>query len=130
MQILLGDPWIQETDAVNCFWEHPEEKKVHYLVFKDLWEKGYYITLGGKFGGDYLVYPGDPIKFHAMFIVIILEKTKKLQMQDIVTYGRLGHSVRKTVVLTFLNDFNEITYHSVQWDGFWRIGLIWNCLVH
>nr|XP_037869997.1 tRNA-splicing endonuclease subunit Sen34 isoform X4 [Bombyx mori] len=30
---------------------------VKYSIFKDLWEKGYYVTSGSKFGCDYLIYP-------------------------------------------------------------------------
>jgi len=29
-----------------------------YHVFSYFWEKGYFLTAGGKFGGDFLVYPG------------------------------------------------------------------------
>jgi len=29
-----------------------------YHVFTYFWEKGYFLTGGGKFGGDFLVYPG------------------------------------------------------------------------
>ena len=29
-----------------------------YRVFTYFWEKGYFLTGGGKFGGDFLVYPG------------------------------------------------------------------------
>ena len=35
-----------------------EMERIRYRVFKDLWEKKYYLTSGGKFGGDFLVYPG------------------------------------------------------------------------
>lgn len=30
-----------------------------YQVFKDLRERGFYLTSAGKFGGDFLVYPGQ-----------------------------------------------------------------------
>ena len=29
-----------------------------YRIFSYFWEKGYFLTSGGKFGGDFLVYPG------------------------------------------------------------------------
>ena len=29
-----------------------------YSVYKHFWEQGYFLTSGGKFGGDFLVYPG------------------------------------------------------------------------
>jgi len=33
-------------------------ERIRYKVFKDLWSKGYYLTCGMKFGGDFLVYEG------------------------------------------------------------------------
>ncbi|EEB17576.1 conserved hypothetical protein [Pediculus humanus corporis] len=91
---------------------------IKYLIYKNLWEKGFYITPGGKFGADFLAYPGDPVKFHAFFIVVCLKTREKLQLQDVITYGRLGHSVKKTVVLAYLNDNNDVSYFSIQWSGF------------
>jgi tRNA-splicing endonuclease subunit Sen34 len=41
-------------------WTYPatEEERARCEVFRDLWEKGNYLGGGGKFGGDWLVYPG------------------------------------------------------------------------
>jgi tRNA-splicing endonuclease subunit Sen34 len=41
-------------------WTYPatEEERARCEVFRDLWQKGYYLGGGGKFGGDWLVYPG------------------------------------------------------------------------
>ncbi len=41
-------------------WTYPatEGERARCEVFRDLWEKGYYLGGGGKFGGDWLVYPG------------------------------------------------------------------------
>lgn len=33
-------------------------KDQKYLVFEDLWRRGFYVTGGSKFGGDFLAYPG------------------------------------------------------------------------
>lgn len=30
-----------------------------YRVYRDLWGRGLHLTAGGKFGGDFLVYPGE-----------------------------------------------------------------------
>jgi len=32
---------------------------LRYRVFRDIWSRGFYLTTGGKFGGDFLVYPGS-----------------------------------------------------------------------
>ncbi|KAK6628475.1 hypothetical protein RUM43_002290 [Polyplax serrata] len=119
VNISTRDPWIEDTDMKEyCSKQTTLDADIKYLVFKDLWERGYYITLGEKFGGDYLAYPGDPIKFHAFFVIICLEKCKKLQMQNIITYGRLGQSVKKTVVLSYLDNNDKVSYQSIQWSGF------------
>lgn len=41
-------------------WKYPltSSQRHKYKVYKDLWERKYYITSGEKFGGDFLVYPG------------------------------------------------------------------------
>ncbi|XP_075223089.1 tRNA splicing endonuclease subunit 34 [Lycorma delicatula] len=117
VQTFTGDVW--STDSVNDYveWTFPKrkEEKLRYLTFKDLWEKGYYITSGQKFGGDFLVYPGDPVKFHAQFIVVCLDMQTKLTASDIITYGRLGSSTRKTVAIASLERNSSITYQSLSW---------------
>ena len=41
-------------------WSYPSnaQERARCEVFRDLWEKGYYMGGGSKFGGDWLVYPG------------------------------------------------------------------------
>jgi len=45
------------TAGVWCYPSNAEER-ARCEVFRDLWEKGYYMGGGSKFGGDWLVYPG------------------------------------------------------------------------
>ncbi|MEQ2216671.1 hypothetical protein XENOCAPTIV_020101, partial [Xenoophorus captivus] len=35
-------------------------RDARYQVFRDLWGRGFFLTSAGKFGGDFLVYPGEP----------------------------------------------------------------------
>lgn len=41
-------------------WTYPsnQEERAKCAVFADLWQKGYYMGNGLRFGGDWLVYPG------------------------------------------------------------------------
>jgi len=45
-------------------WSYPSnaEERARCEVFRDLWEKGYYMGGGSKFGGDWLVYPGACVR--------------------------------------------------------------------
>jgi len=115
-QIFTECPWRKniETEAEFKYPSTPEDK-VKYAVFKDLWEKKFYITSGSKFGGDYLVYAGDPIICHSLYVVVCVPPSRKIQGFDIIVYGRLGKQVKKTVVLASLNEKREVEYISLQY---------------
>jgi tRNA-splicing endonuclease subunit Sen34 len=44
-------------------WNYPAtlHERARCGVFKSLWEQGYFMGSGIKFGGDYLVYPGESV---------------------------------------------------------------------
>lgn len=86
-------------------------------VFADLWEKGYYLTGGQKFGGDFLVYPGDPLKFHSHYIAVCVEDHEPLMPKFLICKGRLGTNVKKTVLFCSVNDQGGINYQSLNWNG-------------
>ena len=101
-------------------WTYPQTscEKLRYQVFVDLWEKGYYLTSGINFGGDFLAYPGDPIRYHSFFIVIIVPWGKKTTPFEIISAGRLGASVKKTALLCSVSDkTGQVIYTSVKWSG-------------
>ncbi|KAG5878408.1 hypothetical protein JTB14_029681 [Gonioctena quinquepunctata] len=83
-------------------------------VYCDLWEKGYYITEGAKFGGDFLVYLGDPICHHAIFIVKCIDNQRNISPTELVTMGRLGTSVKKKAVLASVVG-DKVSYITVNW---------------
>ena len=107
-----------ETENANLKFPETEIEQARCKIFSDLWEKGYFITNGSKFGGDYLVYPGDPLRFHSHFIVKVLPWKEKLTGLDLVAVGRLGSTVKKTSVLASVNSSGNVVYSSIQWSGF------------
>ncbi|KAJ6230058.1 tRNA-splicing endonuclease subunit sen34-related [Anaeramoeba flamelloides] len=66
-----------------------------FAVFQDVWKKGYYLTSGNKFGGDFLVYPGDPIHFHARFILTIVNINQKITPLQLISSARVGVAAKK-----------------------------------
>ncbi|KAE9567155.1 putative tRNA-splicing endonuclease subunit tsp-4 [Colletotrichum fructicola] len=60
-----------------------------------LLSRGYFMTPGLRFGADYSVYPGDPLRYHAHFLATNYGCDEKIPMLDIVGSGRLGTSVKK-----------------------------------
>ncbi|XP_077313563.1 tRNA-splicing endonuclease subunit Sen34-like isoform X2 [Lithobates pipiens] len=112
---------IEEVDLCKASldWPYPGQTKheLRFKVLRDLWQKGYYLTSGSKFGGDFLVYPGDPMRFHAHYIAICFPQDEEIPLRDIITAGRLGTNVKKTVLLCSANKEGQVTYTSLQWSG-------------
>jgi tRNA-splicing endonuclease subunit Sen34 len=87
-----------------------------YSIYRDLWEKGYYITTGHKFGADFLVYLGDPIAYHAIFVVhCVHDPNKAIHSTEIVAFGRLATAVKKRAVLASLNSEKQVSYITINW---------------
>lgn len=87
-------------------------------VYADFWSKGYYISDGLKFGGDFLVYDHDPLNFHAKFIVFCLLSSVQLDASLLQSYGRLGRNVRKNVVLAYFAEDKppRVCYRIISWN--------------
>uniref|UniRef100_UPI00358E31D6 tRNA-splicing endonuclease subunit Sen34 n=1 Tax=Myxine glutinosa TaxID=7769 RepID=UPI00358E31D6 len=92
---------------------------LRYKVFRDTWSRGFYLTTGGKFGGDFLLYPGDPLRYHAHYIAMVVPESEKLSLTDLVAAGRLGTTVRKTLLLCSSSEDGQIYYTSLRWSG-WK----------
>ncbi|TMW53755.1 hypothetical protein DOY81_001160 [Sarcophaga bullata] len=95
-----------------------------YLVFRDLWRRGKYVTCGDAFGADFLLYPGDPLIYHASHIVILLNSSK-IKALDMITKVRVSVTVNKLRVFTYLDDESDseknsvkkVIYHTMTWEG-------------
>ncbi|CAL1541976.1 unnamed protein product [Lymnaea stagnalis] len=118
VQIFTESPWKQSVQR-TFDWLYPctEKEIMRYLVFRDLWNKGFYLTSGSKFGGDFLVYPGDPARYHSHYIAVCRSQFDEIPSLDIVTLGRLATTVRKTALLCALDKNRKVIYTSLKWTG-------------
>ncbi|XP_020950522.1 tRNA-splicing endonuclease subunit Sen34 isoform X3 [Sus scrofa] len=106
--------------------------ELRYSIYRDLWERGFFLSAAGKFGGDFLVYPalchwkllpasllhpGDPLRFHAHYIAQCWAPGDPIPLQDLVSAGRLGTSVRKTLLLCSPQPDGKVVYTSLQWSS-------------
>ena len=55
----------------------------------------FYISPGLRFGCQYLVYPGDPLRFHSHFLACSWAWDETIELQTLVGGGRLGTGVKK-----------------------------------
>ncbi|KAJ7109218.1 hypothetical protein C8R44DRAFT_551542, partial [Mycena epipterygia] len=111
-----------ESAKAAGIWEYPSDlrERAKCGVFRGLWEQGMYMGGGIKFGGDYLVYPGDPLRYHAHFSASVLESpTFSLTPMEIVAHGRLGTVTKKSHLLCGWDDEKkDVSYLSIEWAGF------------
>ncbi|KAI0482138.1 PAXNEB protein-domain-containing protein [Xylariaceae sp. FL0804] len=66
-----------------------------YALYAHLQARGYYLMPGLRFGCDYNVYPGDPLRFHSHFQAVALAWREPVAVLDLVAGGRLGTNVKK-----------------------------------
>ncbi|KAI5987320.1 tRNA intron endonuclease [Pisolithus marmoratus] len=103
-------------------WDYPStpEECARCAVFRDLREKGYYLGIGIKFGGNYLVYPGDALHYHSHFVASIIPSPRTpLCPMEIVAHGRLGTGTKKSHLLREWDEGSDVvTCYSIEWAGF------------
>jgi len=108
--------YTKEYPMINNPFFH-EMNNLHYKVFKDLHERGFYLTDGTQFGGHFLVYPGDPAVYHSQYIALCVPEQKALHSADYCALGRLATSVKKTLLICYLGEDEQVVYISMAWSG-------------
>ncbi|KAL8737562.1 MAG: hypothetical protein Q9181_001577 [Wetmoreana brouardii] len=73
----------------------PELNAASYALFKHLHSHGYFLSPGLRFGCQFLVYPGDPLRFHSHFLAMSADWDEEIGLLDLVGGGRLGTGVKK-----------------------------------
>mmetsp|Transcript_9611 Transcript_9611/g.19641 ORF Transcript_9611/g.19641 Transcript_9611/m.19641 type:complete len:287 (-) Transcript_9611:570-1430(-) len=85
-------------------------------VFSDLWERGYFITSGIKFGVDFLAYAGDPSLFHAALMVVVkTDSDVVMMMEELVSLERLSKSTKKRACVAYCGGSGHVAYLGFQW---------------
>ncbi|KAJ3551721.1 hypothetical protein NM688_g4544 [Phlebia brevispora] len=119
-----SDGCVHETiDAARAagIWSYPSTPSeiAKCAVYQDLWEKGYFMGGGIKFGGDFLVYPGDPLRYHSHFVATVIESpAAPMRPMEIVAHGRLGTATKKSHLLCgYDEEKSEVSYYSIEWAG-------------
>ncbi|TGZ73630.1 hypothetical protein CRM22_001371 [Opisthorchis felineus] len=101
-----------------------ERLRLRCRVFSDLWSKGFYITTSSaKMGGDFLVYPGDPLLFHASHIIVVHRPDELVLPHQLAARLRLANSVRKILVLATVSVEHPdpgVFYTSFSWTNWLR----------
>eukprot|EP00917_Polyrhabdina_sp_WS-2016_P027199 GHVP01058119.1.p1 GENE.GHVP01058119.1~~GHVP01058119.1.p1 ORF type:complete len:105 (+),score=21.50 GHVP01058119.1:82-396(+) len=70
-------------------------------------KRGFFIKIGEKFGGDFLLYPGEPSDVHSSHI-LSTESFDLVTCRELVGCARLASSVKKTFVFWKEEDGFEV----------------------
>ncbi|KAI8326148.1 tRNA-intron endonuclease catalytic domain-like protein [Martensiomyces pterosporus] len=107
-----------ELTGGSLTWPMSEREVAKYKLYRDLHERGFYLTYGLKFGGDYLLYLGEPMRYHSSFVASLLDHSRPFKPRDLVALGRLGTNVKKTRLLCSWDPAaNKFTYISLGWSA-------------
>jgi tRNA-splicing endonuclease subunit Sen34 len=90
-----------------------------YPLFRFLHSRGYFFMPGLRFGCNYSVYPGDPLRYHSHFLATGLGWDEKFDLLDIVGGGRLGTGTKKAYMVGGENPKapkeDNVRAFSVEW---------------
>ncbi|RFU30163.1 hypothetical protein B7463_g6160, partial [Scytalidium lignicola] len=93
-----------------------------YPLFAHLHSRNYFLTPGLRFGCDYTVYPGDPLRFHSHFLAVGYGWNQEIPMLDLVGGGRLGTGVKKGFLIggedpDAGSKEQSVRTFSIEWGG-------------
>jgi len=96
-----------------------------YHLYAHLNSKGYFIMPGLRFGCDFNVYPGDPLRFHSHFAAVSYKWDEEISMIDLIGGGRLGTRVKKAFLIGGKDLENNaedgegdgVRTFSIEWGG-------------
>jgi tRNA-splicing endonuclease subunit Sen34 len=94
-----------------------------YALFKHLHCRDYFIMPGLRFGCDYNVYPGDPLRFHSHFLAVGYDWNEEIPLLDLIGGGRLGTGVKKAFLIGGENpdskpeEGQDVRTFCIEWGG-------------
>jgi len=107
---------IHFQDLLKNFSEYDFLK---YAVFKNLWQRGFNLTCGIKFGCCFLAYAGNIVDVHSYISILNIPfNSNFISPKLIIAFGRTGTITKKFSILVSLNRLCFIKYNSLRWHNF------------
>lgn len=111
---------IDQTELEGLF----NVSETKWLVYENLSRKGFYVSSGGKFGCDFLIYDGDPVRYHARYALRIMTAKSdfidltQVNHNEINAFHRLCHSAKKlplfAVIFANPDDGEVVKYWTLK----------------
>ena len=90
---------------------------MHYKVYKDLKNRGFYALLGFKYGADFLVYRDDPNFIHSEYLLFIYYKKTEINLKELISGERTSQSNKKKYLTAIVDENDNIEYYNFEWIG-------------
>ncbi|PIA17664.1 tRNA-intron endonuclease catalytic domain-like protein [Coemansia reversa NRRL 1564] len=115
---MLAETGVVEFEGDDFVWPESEHDRLRFALYKDLHRQGYYVDRGIKYGGDYLLYPGDPLRHHSSHVVTLLERKRPFKPRELVPLGRVGTAVKKARLLSSWNpETGQFSHITMNWSA-------------
>ena len=110
-------PWVKtptntlpvpNRNSLAMLYSLPAVNPSSYALFKHLHKRGYFMTPGLRFGCQFSVYPGDPLRYHSHFLAISAGWDEEIDLLHLVGGGRLGTGVKKSWMIAGIEEKNNI----------------------
>jgi tRNA-splicing endonuclease subunit Sen34 len=78
---------------------------------------------GLRFGCNFNVYPGDPLRFHSHFLATAYKFDEEIPLLDLIGGGRLGTAVKKGFLIGGKDTDEELKSEGsmrtfcIEWGG-------------
>ena len=96
-----------------------ENDFLKYNIFKNLWQKGFCLTCGIKFGGCFLVYAGNIVDVHSYISIITVPfNFNFISPKLLIAFGRTGTITKKFSIIANLDRSCLIKFMSLRWHSF------------
>ena len=89
-----------------------------YIIFRDLWMRGFRISSGIKFGSNYLIYSNLIEAVHSTISLFIIKIFLNFKPEDLISFGRIGTTTKKMTLIGFITEENNVCYISFKWNPF------------
>jgi len=93
----------------NPLFPYPQttQQSANLQTFTSLSSLSYRMGLGPRFGGEYLIYPGDYLRYHAHFTSQVVLHDGCIKPMEIVAWGRLGTGTKKAGLICCVSSESE-----------------------
>ena len=103
----------------NLLKKFSENDFLRYSIFKNLWQRGFSLYCGIKFGCSFLAYAGNITDVHSYLSIFVVPiQHVQISPKFIIAFGRVGTITKKFNILVYLNKVCIPKFISLRWHNF------------